>query len=147
MVHLLAARSVLTQQLCVLVAVSVVAVHEGHSLQFNVLDVDVWLLLQAGGSWRSKPPEPQPDDDRRGMRLAYVGISPHSLCDSLRRNLFTVVTSLWADLFLISHCAKMLISFTLVLFVGTVGATVTQCCTYIPYILQIWLVEFLYMYP
>jgi len=49
-------------------------------------------LLQAGGSWRNKQPEPQPDDDRRGMRLAYVGISPHSLCDSLQRNLFTVVT-------------------------------------------------------
>ena len=79
-------------------------------------------LLQAGGSWRSKLSEPQPDDDRRGMRLACVGISPHSLYDSLQRNLFTVVTSLSADLFLILHCAKMLITFKLVLFIGTVGA-------------------------
>jgi hypothetical protein len=83
-------------------------------------------LLQAGGSWRNKPPEPQPDDERRGMRLAYVGIS---LCTNFvtvyREILFTVVASLSADQFLIFHCTKMLISFRLVLFVGTVGAVLT----------------------
>jgi hypothetical protein len=79
-------------------------------------------LLQAGGSWRSKLSEPQPDDDRRGMRLACVGRSLHSLYDSLERNLFTVVTSMWAGLFLNFHCARMLISFKLVIFIGTVCA-------------------------
>ena len=57
-----------------------------------------------------------------------MGISPRSLCNSLRRNLCTVVTSLSTDLFLILHCAKMLISFKLVLFVGAVGAIAHWDC-------------------
>ena len=179
-VHLLAARSVQTQNSPGLWKAQIVCAcgskcrRSAWGAFLAVCCSECWCvtLLQAGGSWRSKPPEPQPDDERRGMRLACVGISPHLLCDSLQRNVFTVVTSLWADLFLIFHCAKILISFKLVLFIGTVGAiaywdsvcgtlycdsvaltgivcvahcTVTQCCTYVPYISQIWLVEFLYL--
>jgi hypothetical protein len=130
-INVLASCSVRTQKshrcgnlgLCVLVAVNVVVVHQWHSSKLAVLETSVCLLLQAGGSWRSKLAEPQPDDDRRGMRLAYLGRSPHPLYDSLQRNmfcvkLFTVLTWLWHDLFLIFHCAKLLISFKLVLFVG-----------------------------